>query len=207
MDMLSRSHTPLLSHAYTNFHSRTKLRKHRPTIVVSISRINGEVHEERRVIRKQEQNPDPTKPSSEITVLEKIFNILDTAITEFLDPPLHFSVDPAHILSHNWAPVDELIPTECKLMHGSIPSCLNGVYLRNGPNPQFPHEGPHHYFDRDEMVHRIKISPGRATFCSRYVKTNKYLFENQVRSSVVPNVIGGMQGLGSFIARASLFGA
>lgn len=212
MDMLSRTHTPLFTHANTNFRTCKRRPKYRPTFVVSVSRINKEVHQLgiTRKTRKQEEYPtslDSRKPSSELPLLEKIFNILDRAITEFLDTPPHFSVDPANILSGNWAPVDEMIPTECKVMQGSIPSCLNGVYLRNGPNPQFPPNGPHHCFDGDGMVHCIRISHGRATFCSRYVKTNKYLFENQVRSNVVPNVIGGMQGLGSFIARATLFGA
>ncbi|KAI7756455.1 hypothetical protein M8C21_010886 [Ambrosia artemisiifolia] len=206
--MLSRSHTPLLSHAYTNIPSPTNRFKYRPPCIVFVSRSNGEGLERRIIQKKREQERlAACGDSSELPFLEKIFNILDRAITEFLDPPLHFSVDPAKILSGNGAPVDELIPTKCEIVHGTIPSCLSGVYIRNGPNPQFAPKGPYHFLDGDGMVHSIKISHGRATFCSRYVKTNKYLFEKQVRPHVVPNVIGGMRGLGSFIARATLFGA
>ncbi|KAK1439442.1 hypothetical protein QVD17_05260 [Tagetes erecta] len=182
-----------------------------PIVVVSISRINEQLHE--RTIQKthqREANPtcvDSTKRPSELVLLEKTFNVLDRAITKFLDATIHISVDPAYILSDNWAPVDEISPTECNVMHGTIPQCLSGVYLRNGPSPHFPPNGPYHYFDGDGMVHCIRISHGRATFCSRYVKTNKYLFENQVRSHAIPNIVGGMQGLGSFIARAVLFSA
>ncbi|KAI7729106.1 hypothetical protein M8C21_003289, partial [Ambrosia artemisiifolia] len=133
------------------------------------------------------------------------FNTLDKAIVKFLDPPLHLSVDPCYTLTDNFAPVDELTPTECQVVYGLLPPCLDGVYIRNGPNPQFIPSGPHHYLDGDGMVHSIRISQGRATFCSRYIKTNKYLFENQLRSYIVPNVIGGMQGIGPFVARAALF--
>ncbi|KAL8265793.1 hypothetical protein R6Q59_003137 [Mikania micrantha] len=201
--MLSPTHTPLLPHVYTNFHSHTKRIKYQPTFVHSISRINQHLH-----TTPTTHKPEPNLPriaNSEKPLIEKVFSAIDSAITKFLDAPLHFSVDPTYVLSDNWAPVDEMVPTECEITHGSIPLCLNGVYLRNGPNPQFPPSGPHHYLDGDGMVHCVRISHGRATFCSRYVKTNKYLYENQVGSYVVPNVIGGMRGLSSFVARATLF--
>ncbi|XP_071704689.1 probable carotenoid cleavage dioxygenase 4, chloroplastic [Rutidosis leptorrhynchoides] len=203
--------TPLVSHTYLSFHSQIKSKKHQPkTLIVSISRIKKELHERiiTRKIRNQEEKVatfDLRKPLPKVPIIEKIFNSLETAIIKYLDTPLHLSVDPSHILSDNFAPVDELSPTECKVVHGSIPSCLNGVYIRNGPNPQFIPNGPHHFFDGDGMVHCIKISQGRATFCSRYVKTNKYLIEQQVKSCIVPKVIGGMRGLSSFVARATLF--
>lgn len=144
-------------------------------------------------------------PNTQFGLVEKVFNTLDRAIIKFLDPPLHLSVDPCYTLTDNFSPVDELNPTECEVVFGSIPHCLNGVYLRNGPNPQFIPNGPQHYLDGDGMVHSVRISNGRVTFCSRYIKTNKYLFENKVGSCIVPNVIGGMQGLGPFVARAALF--
>ncbi|KAK9075020.1 hypothetical protein SSX86_003339 [Deinandra increscens subsp. villosa] len=187
MDTLSRSYLPLSSYSYTYFRSNTKRLKYRPTLLFPTSRIN----KERTTIR---------------TTPKKIFDILDRAITKFLDAHLHRSANPAYILSRNWFPVDEIIPTECEVIHGSIPPCLNGVYLRIGPNPQFPPKGPYHYFDGDGMVHCIRIfSHDRVTFCSRYVKTNKYIFENQVGSNVVPNVIGGVSGLASVTARVILF--
>ncbi|KAL8265792.1 hypothetical protein R6Q59_003136 [Mikania micrantha] len=204
--MLSPTHTPLLPHAYTNFHSHTKRIKYQPTFVHSISRINQHLHTTKTTPNTHKTEPKlPRIANSEKPLIEKVFSAIDSAITKFLDAPLHFSVDPTYVLSDNWAPVDEMVPTECEITHGSIPLCLNGVYLRNGPNPQFPPSGPHHYLDGDGMVHCVRISHGRATFCSRYVKTNKYLYENQVGSYVVPNVIGGMRGLSSFVARATLF--
>nr|XP_043628488.1 probable carotenoid cleavage dioxygenase 4, chloroplastic [Erigeron canadensis] len=181
--------------------------KSRPTFIVSVIKIHEGTHETPKTRNWPNQQKIPTmkpKKSSELPLLEKIFNTLDKAIIKFVDPPLHLSVDPSYILSDNYAPVAELSPTECKIVHGSIPKCLDGVYIRNGPNPQFVPNGPHHYLDGDGMVHSIRISQGQATFCSRYVKTNKYFFERQAGSCVVPK-IGGMQSLGPFIARVALF--
>ncbi|KAL4579122.1 hypothetical protein LXL04_015258 [Taraxacum kok-saghyz] len=55
------------------------------------------------------------------------------------------------------------------------------------------------------MVHLVRISHGQATLCSRYVKTNKSLIEDQLKSFIVPNVIGGMLEIGPFLARGALF--
>jgi len=67
-----------------------------------------------------------------------ILNTLDDIINTFIDPPIKPSVDPRHVLSQNFAPVlDELPPTQCEIIKGTLPPSLNGAYIRNGPNPQF----------------------------------------------------------------------
>ncbi|KAL7594655.1 hypothetical protein Lser_V15G29919 [Lactuca serriola] len=229
METLPRSmHSPLMSHKHGNFPSRINNKKSRQAHIVSILGISEGVDHGRITKRLQHQQDihipaimerrrgfentlnipvDPRKPSSELSLLENIFSTLDRAIIKFIDPPLHLSVDPSYILRDNFAPVDELSPTECEAVHGFIPACLDGVYIRNGPNPQFPPSGPHHYLDGDGMVHSVRIHGGQATLCSRYVKTNKFVCEHQVKSYIVPNIIGGMQGLGSFVARAAVFAA
>ncbi|CAI9264974.1 unnamed protein product [Lactuca saligna] len=228
METLPRSmHSPLISHKYCNF-SRIKNMKSRQAHIVSILGISEGINHGRITKSLQHQHDipipmimeqrrgfentlnipaDSRKPSSELSLLENIFSTLDRAIIKFIDPPLHLSVDPSYILCDNFAPVDELSPTECEVVHGFIPACLDGVYIRNGPNPQFPPSGPHHYLDGDGMVHSVRIHGGQATLCSRYVKTNKFVCEHQVKSYIVPNIIGGMQGLGSFVARAAVFAA
>ncbi|KAJ0809660.1 putative oxidoreductase [Helianthus annuus] len=184
-----------LSNSYAFSHySQTKIFKSQPTFITRNSQKDTNI---------PAPNESRNLPSN-LSLLEKIFN---KAIIKFLDHPPHLSVDPCNTLTDNFAPVDELSPTKCEDVYGSLPSCLDGVYIRNGPNPQFISSGPQHYLDGDGMVHSIRISQGCATFCSRYIKTNKYLFENQVKSSIVPNFIGGMKGLGPFVARAALFSA
>ncbi|KAL7616410.1 hypothetical protein Lser_V15G00245 [Lactuca serriola] len=224
MEILSHStHMTSLFHTYPYFHSPTKIAKSRPAFKASVLGNNEEVHVIRitpKTHNQQEISPiveskrslqviwarvDSRKPSSELSLLEKIFKKINSYIIKFLDSPLHLSVDPSYTLSDNFAPVDELSPTKCEVIHGFIPPCLDGAYIRNGPNPQFISGGPHHYLDGDGMMHCIRISDGQPTFCSRYVKTNKYIFEHQARSNLVPNVIGGMESLAPFVARVALF--
>ncbi|ORV18527.1 carotenoid oxygenase family protein [Mycobacterium celatum] len=57
---------------------------------------------------------------------------------------------------------------------GSIPPALDGLYLRNGPNPPpVPYDGPYHWFLPDGMVHGVRICDGRALwYRNRWVRTD-----------------------------------
>ncbi|KAL6536336.1 ccd4,nced4 [Orobanche gracilis] len=103
------------------------------------------------------------------SLLAHIFNTLDDFICAYLDSPLRPSIDPERVLKGHSAPVDELPPTACVVVEGSLPSSLNGAYIRNGPNPQFVNPNgkrrPHHFFEGDGMLHMIRISKGEATLC------------------------------------------
>src|SRR5204862_7777844 len=57
---------------------------------------------------------------------------------------------------------------------GEIPDDLNGVYVRNGPNPQFEPQGRYHWFDGDGMVPAVHIADGRATYRNRWVRTDGF---------------------------------
>ncbi|KAL4346383.1 hypothetical protein GQ457_17G019570 [Hibiscus cannabinus] len=162
---------------------------------------------------KTQPPPPPTSYASPSVVAKKrvepklsttIFNTFDDIINKFIDPPIRPSVDPRHVLSQNFAPVDELPPTPCEVVQGSLPPCLDGAYIRNGPNPQFLPRGPYHLFDGDGMLHSIRISNGNATLCSRYVKTYKYSVEKQMGSPVLPNVFSGFNGLTAAATRGAL---
>ncbi|KAK4401033.1 putative carotenoid cleavage dioxygenase 4, chloroplastic [Sesamum angolense] len=95
-------------------------------------------------------------------------------------------------------------PTPCEVVEGSLPSCLDGAYIRNGPNPRFIPPGPYHLFDGDGMLHMIRISRGEATFCSRYVKTYKYMVEQEMGYPIFPSVFSSFNGFGASIARSFL---
>ncbi|PKA64118.1 putative carotenoid cleavage dioxygenase 4, chloroplastic [Apostasia shenzhenica] len=152
----------------------------------------------------------PTSPSP--SAAAALCNTLDDLITSFIDPPhLRPSVDPRHVLSRNWSPVDELPPTGCPIIRGAIPSCLGGgAYIRNGPNPQHLPRGPHHLFDGDGMLHSLLLPRGGgtapATLCSRYVRTYKYLLERNAGCPVLPNVFSGFHGAAG-IARGAVAAA
>lgn len=57
---------------------------------------------------------------------------------------------------------------------GTIPTELNGVYLRNGPNlAPVPYEGTYHWFLPDGMLHGVKIADGKAVwYRNRWVRTD-----------------------------------
>lgn len=149
----------------------------------------------------------PFQPSPPPSFGSSILNALDDVINNFVDPPTRSSVDPRFVLSDNFAPVDELPPTECEVIEGVLPSCLDGAYIRNGPNPQFLPRGPYHLFDGDGMLHSIRISNGKATLCSRFVKTHKYLSEREAGTNVIPNVFSGFNGLVGSAARGAMASA
>ncbi|XP_071718223.1 probable carotenoid cleavage dioxygenase 4, chloroplastic [Rutidosis leptorrhynchoides] len=107
--------------------------------------------------------------------------------------------DPKNVESGNFSPIDELPPTQCDLIQGTLPSALDGAYFRNGPNPQFVPNGPYHLFDGDGMLHAIRISQGNATLCSRYVKTNKYELEKDAGFPIIPFFFTGFDSVTTII--------
>nr|CAB3466645.1 unnamed protein product [Digitaria exilis] len=84
----------------------------------------------------------------------------------------HDKTKPLHWLSGNFAPVvDETPPAPDLPVRGHLPECLNGEFVRVGPNPKFVPVAGYHWFDGDGMIHAMRIKDGKATYVSRYVKT------------------------------------
>lgn len=78
---------------------------------------------------------------------------------------------------------------ECLTTFGRIPTDLDGVYFKNGPNSFFdpPADAPYHWFDGDGMIHAVDIREGRATYSNRYVNTIR-LQQDKARGSSVYNM-------------------
>ncbi|HYX17831.1 MAG TPA: carotenoid oxygenase family protein [Nostoc sp.] len=74
-------------------------------------------------------------------------------------------------LDRNFAPVREEITTDKLPVIGELPLDLSGMFVRNGPNPQWKPIGEYHWFDGDGMLHGVQISNGVATYRNRYVQT------------------------------------
>ncbi|KAL0447675.1 UNVERIFIED_CONTAM: putative carotenoid cleavage dioxygenase 4, chloroplastic [Sesamum latifolium] len=55
------------------------------------------------------------------------------------------------------------------------------------------------------MLHCIRISKGKATFCSRFVKTYKYNVEREFGSPVVINYFAAFTSLPASVARCAVF--
>jgi carotenoid cleavage dioxygenase len=76
-------------------------------------------------------------------------------------------------LTGNYAPVhDEVSETNLTVI-GSLPTELNGRFLRNGPNPlQPPDPLTYHWFTGDGMVHGIRLADGKAEwYRNRWVRS------------------------------------
>jgi carotenoid cleavage dioxygenase len=72
----------------------------------------------------------------------------------------------------NYAPVANELTAFDLPVEGTIPSALNGWYLRNGPNPR---ENTGHWFTGDGMIHGVRLENGRAAwYRNRWVRTESF---------------------------------
>lgn len=87
-------------------------------------------------------------------------------------------------LEGNFAPVRQEVTAEDLKVIGELPSDLSGMFLRNGPNPQFPPIGQYHWFDGDGMLHGVRISNGKASYLNRYVRTRGFEIERDAGKAI-----------------------
>lgn len=73
-----------------------------------------------------------------------------------------------------YAPVDTEITADELEVVGEIPADLEGLYVRNGPNPNMPAGGRYHWFDGDGMLHGIHFADGKASYRNRWVRTEGF---------------------------------
>jgi len=68
---------------------------------------------------------------------------------------------------------------DAQVSQGEIPRALRGTLYRNSANQRFAPIGPYHPFDGDGMVHAFRFEDGRVDYCNRWVRTEKFLLEEQ----------------------------
>ncbi|MCX4775602.1 carotenoid oxygenase family protein [Streptomyces sp. NBC_01264] len=94
-------------------------------------------------------------------------------------PPRFDPTRVPHLLGA-FAPVSEEVDVADLEVTGEIPSALDGLYLRNGPNPRFTPIGSYLYpIDGDGMLHGVWLSQGRARYRNRFVRTHALLAEER----------------------------
>lgn len=86
-------------------------------------------------------------------------------------PPRFDPTRVPHLLG-SFAPVTEQVDVADLEVTGEIPASLDGLYVRNGPNPRFTPIGSYLYpIDGDGMLHGVWLSEGRARYRNRFVRT------------------------------------
>lgn len=93
------------------------------------------------------------------------------------DAPFGESYGP--LLQGPYAPISDELVLDALEVEGEVPADLNGVYLRNGPNPRFAPQGRYHPFDGDGMIHSAHFDRGRVTYRNRWVRTDAFLEEER----------------------------
>lgn len=148
-----------------------------------------------KACEEQKQEGVACAPSNGISA--RILDLVENGILWAFRPPS----TPLHYLSANYAPVSECPPITDLPVLGSLPSCLDGEFVRIGPNPKFKPVAGYHWFDGDGMVHGLRIKDGKATYVSRFVRTSKLKQEEMFNASKFLK-IGDMKGMfGLFIAQ------
>ncbi|XP_058006907.1 carotenoid 9,10(9',10')-cleavage dioxygenase 1 isoform X1 [Hevea brasiliensis] len=133
-----------------------------------------------------EVNPKPSRG-----LASKLVDLLEKMIVKLMFD----ASKPLHYLSSNFAPVpDETPPVKDLPVKGYLPDCLNGEFVRVGPNPKFAPVAGYHWFDGDGMIHGMRIKDGKANYVRRYVRTSRLQQEEFFGGSKFMK-IGDLKGL------------
>ncbi|MCB2109028.1 MAG: carotenoid oxygenase family protein [Rhodobacteraceae bacterium] len=89
-----------------------------------------------------------------------------------------------------YAPLANELAGEVCEVEGTLPPDLEGIYLRNGPNPGFAPPNRYHWFDGDAMIHGLVIRDGRATYTNRWIETAGRLAERDAGRAIWPGLMG-----------------
>ncbi|MBE9205331.1 carotenoid oxygenase family protein [Nostoc sp. LEGE 06077] len=92
-------------------------------------------------------------------------------------------------LDGNFAPIQEEITADNLQVIGELPPELSGMFVRNGPNPQYSPIGEYHWFDGDGMLHGVRISEGKAVYRNRYVQTQKWQAEHDAGKAIFTGLL------------------
>lgn len=87
-------------------------------------------------------------------------------------------------LHNNFSPMRVEVDADHLKIIGQLPVDLEGIYMRNGPNPQFDPISYIFPFDGDAMVHALYFSNGRVRYRNRFVLTEQLKVERRLGKAV-----------------------
>ena len=102
-------------------------------------------------------------------------------------PPIRTTLKPSNhpYLNGAWTPQhEEVNATELDVIEGTIPTDIDGIYLRNTENQVHQPLGRHHPFDGDGMLHQISFRDGVATYRNRFIRTRCFQAEQDAGGSL-----------------------
>src|SRR5215207_4170462 len=94
-------------------------------------------------------------------------------------------------LERNFAPIRDEIEAENLPVLGELPPELDGVFVRNGPNPQFHPIRGYHWFGGDGMLHGVSLRDGKAAYRNRWVRTEAWSRERAAGRALWPSDMRG----------------
>ncbi|GHF17558.1 carotenoid cleavage dioxygenase [Kordiimonas sediminis] len=105
------------------------------------------------------------------------------------DIPLYIDSDTNPLLEGGYEPIGtEINATDMEVI-GTLPADIDGVYVRNGPNPQFQPRGRYHIFDGDGMLHAMQLKDGKAVYKNRWTKTRALEMEREAGKALWPGLL------------------
>src|SRR5215204_3222615 len=86
---------------------------------------------------------------------------------------MHTDTNP--YLAGNYGPVTEEVTATDLEVTGTLPVELDGLLLRDGPNPFGPVPANHHWFMGHGMVHGVRLRDGRAeSYRNRWIRSDRF---------------------------------
>ncbi len=87
-------------------------------------------------------------------------------------------------LNGAWTPnFDEYDADDMEVI-GTIPTDIDGIYVRNTENPVHDAIGRYHPFDGDGMLHMMQIKDGKAHYKNRFIRTKGFEAEQEAERSL-----------------------
>jgi len=96
-------------------------------------------------------------------------------------------------LKENFAPITQEIFEANLKVEGAIPDAVQGIYMRNGPNPQFEPFSYYYPFDGDGMIHALYFQEGKVSYRNRFIVTPELEAERRYGQAIYPGIMDPIQ--------------